>query len=517
MPYQKRQVKYNILAFVFLFCVSLYRKISLFYFPNDHIRTYIVFVSYAILIFIWVGFAFFRITQRHMRICLLLEGMMMLFGMTLRFVSDTFLSSEMLLTRICGLWIEATILPILLIGLFASMGLAQSDDYRLPVKWYFLLIPVLFMDYIIVTDEKRHFMFYVIPEEMPKPNNIFHPYIGSFLLTAMALFLVFARVFIIYNRNNTRHQRKSLRILIPLFEPILIFISSIGYFLARLQITDAIASIEIIELYAKFYYFEALTWEFYILVGLVPANNCFEEIFKASTVGMQIQRNDGSLLKSENAFDLGKEKIEALKKTGSLSLENGNELHSHEISNGLFIWNEDLSSIKSTISLLNESAEELSKEGEIIMEEIKAKKEEARLFVKNEIYDSMIREVETELDLIQDFLDKWKEKGDEDSLKNILILGVYIKRRCNLRLILEEKKVIPFSDFVISVNDLLKALKKKGTSTEYYQKTIYSNGGSEGIISLDIYANEILSENNNIFSGENLIQKFDEIEKILLN
>lgn len=92
----------------------------------------------------------------------------MLFGMTLRFVSDTFLSENMLLTRICGLWIEATILPTLLIGVFASMGLGQADTYRLPLKWYLLLIPVLFMDYFIVTDEKRHFMFYVVEDEFPQ-------------------------------------------------------------------------------------------------------------------------------------------------------------------------------------------------------------------------------------------------------------------------------------------------------------------------------------------------------------
>lgn len=476
MPYQKRQIKYNIWAFVFLFCVSLYRRVSKGLFPGEKLSTYIIFISYVLLILIWVGFVFLRITQKYMRTSLLLEGVIMLFGMTLRFISDTFFISDMVHTRIFGLWIEATILPTLLIGVFASMGLGQDDDFVVPAKWYLLSIPVLLMDYFVVTDEKRHFMFYVISSEMPQPNNIFHPFIGSFLLTAMALFLVTARVFIIFKRNNNRNQSKSLRILIPLFEPILIFISSIGYFLARLQITDAFASLEIIELYAKFYYLEALTWEFYILIGLVPANSCFEEIFKASTVRMQIIKNDGSVLKSENAADLGKNEVGALKEKGLIYFEDGNELHAHEILDGLFIWNEDLSTLKNTISKLNESAEELSKEGEIITEEIKAKKEEARLFVKNEIYDSMIREVSKELNLMQDFLDRWEKTGEIDNLKNVLILGVYIKRRCNLRLILKEKNTIPFSDFCISVKDMLKALKKKGVSTEFYKKQEFLKG-----------------------------------------
>ena len=85
----------------------------------------------------------------------------------------------------------ATLLPMVLLGFYAALGLGQADNYRFSRKWYLLLAPVLVMTYLFVTDEQRHFVCYIVPEEA-QPNLAFHPYIGTFLMCGIGLALVLA-------------------------------------------------------------------------------------------------------------------------------------------------------------------------------------------------------------------------------------------------------------------------------------------------------------------------------------
>ena len=128
-------------------------------------------------------------------------------------------------------------------------------------KWFWLLIPVAFTILIIVTDEQRHFVFFLDPSEA-QPNLMFHPYYGTFLLTAFGVFLMVIRVILIYKRNKGIQESGLLRFFIPCIEPILMVIFSFPYFMTSLNLIPAFVNIELIELFAKIYYMEVLTWEF---------------------------------------------------------------------------------------------------------------------------------------------------------------------------------------------------------------------------------------------------------------
>ena len=102
------------------------------------------------------------------------------------------------------MYIESTLLVGLTFGIFASLGIGQWDNYRPPRKWLLLLIPVIAMTFLSVTDESRHFMFYIIPDE-PQPNLNFHPNVGLFLMVGLAIALMIVRIFLIYRRNRIPH------------------------------------------------------------------------------------------------------------------------------------------------------------------------------------------------------------------------------------------------------------------------------------------------------------------------
>lgn len=161
MTARQRQLRLNILAFLLLFSVSLYRQLSLRYLPDDVFRTYILYACYVLLIGAWIVSINARITQKSMRLFLTLEAVVMLIGLSIRFLQDTFWYDNKPLMRVSGMYIESTLLVGLTFGIFASLGIGQWDNYRPPRKWLLLLIPVIAMTFLSVTDESRHFMFYM--------------------------------------------------------------------------------------------------------------------------------------------------------------------------------------------------------------------------------------------------------------------------------------------------------------------------------------------------------------------
>ena len=165
MSIRMKQIKMIISAMLLLIAVSAYRVWSLHYLPHDPFRTYVLYACYVFVFLLWGISIYSRVTQKSMRIWLYLEAGVMLFGLTTRFLQDTFWYSDIRLMRVSGLYIASTILLFLLLGTYASLGIGQNDQYFMDLKWLGFLVPVLAATYMIVTEEKRHFVFFIDPVE----------------------------------------------------------------------------------------------------------------------------------------------------------------------------------------------------------------------------------------------------------------------------------------------------------------------------------------------------------------
>lgn len=461
MGSQKKQILWNVLCFLLLFSVSLYRQISLRLWPGDHWRSWILYGCYVLLLGMWAWSILSRTAQRWMRICLLAEDALMLVGLTLRFLQDTFWTDNLLLTRVSGLWVGATLLPLAFLGLGASLGTGRSDEYKPPKAWYWLAAPLLVMVWLLVTDEQRHFVCYIVPSE-PQPNLIFHPYIGTFLIAGIIGALVLARVLVIYRRNRSFAPGALPRWLVPLFEPLLLLVFSFPFFVVSMDLIPALAGKEVLEFYAKLYYIEVLSWEFYIYIGLVPVNTEYRAVFAHSTVGMQILSRDGSLLRSEKARPVSKGELEQLRQEGTIRTQDGQELRLTRLKDGEFLYNQDLSLLLQTIEALNQNAETLAQEGELLAEELRTRNRESAVHAKNRIYDALTREAAPQLERMKELLNR----EDPESLEEIYLLGTWIKRRCNLRLIQGQSGLLSSEDLRLSLLDLEKALARHGIEAQ---------------------------------------------------
>ena len=462
MTERQRQICYNMAAFLLLFLVSLYRQLSLRYWPEDPCRTYVLYACYVLLLGIWALSIPVRVTQKNMRIFMLLQAAIIFFGATVRFLQDTFWTHNIYLTRISGLWLSASLLPLLLCGLYAALGIGQVDGYRIPRKWFWLIPPTLLMAALNVTDEYHHFMFFLIEDE-PQPNLEFYPNIGTFFMAGLALLLIIARILYIYRQNRILSSRKMLQVLVPLFEPSLLVVFSFTYFAGTLGRIPALKGMEVLELYAKLYYSEILTWEFFVYIGLIPTNMDYPEIFRHATVSMQIIQENGSRLLSKHAETVSDDMMDALKKQGHISIANAKELYIHHFEGGTLLWSKDLAKLKSTIESLDRSAEVLSEEGALLREEFKVRKQETALQTKRQIYDGLTDEVKGQLRMMNELTKKCSAASESSQLlRHLYLLGTYVKRRCNLRLIQRETGRISSDDLYLSLKDMISALNILG-------------------------------------------------------
>ena len=464
MTERKRQIWTCVWAFALLFLVSLYRQLSLRLLPHDPLRTYILYACYVCLLGGWAVSLKSRIVTKSMRVFLIADAAVMLLGLTVRFLQDTYWQQNIALTRLSGLFVLATILPMLTLGFFASLGAGKPDDFRVALPWYLLLLPVALVTALIVWDEQFHFMFYLDPSEA-QPNLNFHPNTGTFLVVLLSFLMVILRVLLIYRRNRSFTQSRLLRIFIPLFEPILTVLFTLEYFVVSLGLIPALRGMEVIELYAKIYAIEVLTWEFYIYIGLVPVNVEYQDIFEHADIGMQIVGDDGSRIRSRAATEVSPEQMDRLEAQGFLSLSQGTELHAHRIEGGMLLWNKDVSGLQSTIAQLQESAEVLSQEGALLEEEWKARDRETRLAAQNQVYDQLTNEVRDRLRRIRETAGRLSPDGENaEALHQLALLGTYVKRRCNLRILQldSEAGTISPEDLRYSLQDMLDALRWAG-------------------------------------------------------
>ena len=458
MDERKKSVIRLFAAAALLLAVSAYRQLSMQHWPEDSLRPYLVWAVYMLLLFGWQYTISTKITQKTMRTHLTAQNIISILYLTVRFVQDAFLYVNIPWMRFTGYFINIAAVFIPLFGLYGAFYLGRPEDYRISKKWYLLLIPACFLSVMALTNEWHHFLYYIVPEE-PQPNLYFHPYIGTYIIYLWGLWMIAHQVHVIYQRNGTTKSDPLYRKLIPFYEPILLFLFSIPY-----AATAYVVRFELVEYSAGLIFILVLCWELYILVGLIPVNTQYEEVFRRSTVAMQIlSPNDERIAVSENAAEITPAMLEALKQNQHFSVTEDVIMHLHQIPGGCMIWQTDLSQINHAFRELQRLNAELEEEQDLLAQEIRIQSDEASVQARNDIYDSLSTEVAGQLASLTTLLSK--ESLSTDDWNRICLIGTYIKRFCNLQLTYQEQKTIPMGDLAISLQDVAKCMKKLGIRT----------------------------------------------------
>ena len=445
-------------AAALLFAVSAYRQLSMQYWPEDSLRPYLVWAVYMFLLFSWQHTITTKITQKTMRNHLTAQNIVSILYLTVRFVQDAFLYVNIPWMRFTGYFINIAAVFIPLFGFYSAFYLGKPEDYQISKKWYLLLIPACFLSMLALTNDLHHFFYYIVPEE-PQPNLYFHPYIGTYIIYLWGLWMIGHQVYVIYQRNDTTKSDPLYRKLIPFYEPILLFLFSIPY-----AATAYVVRFELVEYSAGLIFIIVLCWQLYILTGLIPVNTQYEEVFRRSTVAMQIlSSNDERIAVSENAAEITPAMLEALKQNQHFSATEDITMNLHQIPGGYMVWQTDLSQINQALRELQSLNAELEEKRDLLAQEIRIQSDETSIQARNDIYDSLSAEVTGQLASLTTLLSK--ESLTADDWNRICLIGTYIKRFCNLQLTYQEQQMIPMGDLAISLQDMAKGMKNLGIQT----------------------------------------------------
>lgn len=455
MSERKKTVVRLFAAAALLFAVSIYRQISMRYWPKDYLRPYLVWAVYMLLLFSWQHTISTKIMQKTMRRHLTAQNMVSILYLTVRFIQDAFLYVNISWMRFTGYFINIAAIFIPLFGLYGAFYLSQAEDYRINKKWYLLLIPACGLSAMALTEDLHHFLYYIVPAE-PQPNLYFHPYIGTYIIHIWALSMIAYQVYVIYQQNGSTKSDPFYRKLIPFFEPILLLLFSVPYAWAAY-----VVQFEIVEYSAGLIFIIVLCWHLYILTGLIPVNTQYEEVFQRSTVGMQILTTSGErIAASENAAKITPTILEALQQHQRFSAAKNITLHLHPIPGRYMIWQTDLSQIHQALQQLKRLNTELEEKQDLLAQEIRIQSDEASIQARNDIYDSLSSETSRQHSLMKEILSK--ATLSKDDWNRLCLIGTYIKRFSNLRLTDQDQHRIPMSDLAISLQDMIQCMKTLG-------------------------------------------------------
>lgn len=458
MDERKKSVVRLFAAAVLLFAVSAYRQLSMRYLPEDSLRPYLVWAVYMLLLFGWQYTITTKIMQKSMRSHLTAQNIVSILYLTVRFVQDAFLYVNIPWMRFTGYFINIAAVFIPLFGFYSAFYLGKPEDYQISKKWYLLLIPACFLSMLALTNDLHHFLYYIVPEE-PQPNLYFHPYIGTYIIYIWGLSIISYQVYVIYQRNGTAKSDPFYRKLVPFYEPILLFLFSIPY-----AATAYVVRFELVEYSAGLIFIIVLCWQLYILTGLIPVNTQYSEVFRRSTVAMQILSPDGERIAvSENAAEITPVMLETLKREQQFSSTEDITMHLHRIPGGYMIWQTNLSQINGVLRELKFLNAELEEKQDLLAQEIRIQSSEASVQARNDIYDSLSSKVAGQLALIEEALSK--EALSSEDWNRVCLIGTYIKRFCNLQLTYQEQQTIPIGDLAISLQDMAKCMKNIGIRT----------------------------------------------------
>ena len=450
----KKEAKRIAAALILLCAVSIYRQAGIRFFPDDLVRPVVVYVIYLALLAGWNGSIRTRITQGNMRIFMLASQAFMFIGITTRFLQDVLLHYDSYLMRVSGYWAGAPVFVFPLLGLLAAFGLGKTEEYRVNRKWFFLFIPAGILVLLLLTNEHHYFIFL---QELPV-SIYFRPNAGMILLLVWAFSLEFARIFLIYRRSRETKDYPRFRI-VPLLIPVFMLVISVYYLFISF-----VVDFELIEFYIFIYFLEIMVWESCIMIGMVPVNTHYEEVFDRSTVAMQILNQNGEpYLKSANAPVLSPVLVAQLMQEGIVRMPKGQELHIRTIHGGFVVWQNDISQTLALIDELQKSAERLEYESDILRNELKIQSDTVSVKEQIRIYNQLTDEIGGQLNLLHRLLQDRDVVKDKDALfKKICLVGTYVKRRCNLRLIEQSDGVIANEELSFCYDELSGCLHQMG-------------------------------------------------------
>ena len=403
-----------------------------------------------------------RILHQAVRRYLLLGCAMTVLWLFLRTIKYRFFVDHDVMRHLWYLYyVPQTLAP--LFSLFAALQLGRREGDALSSGWYLLFIPAALLIGGVLTNDLHLMAFRIVPGAVTLEADYTHGWV-YYLAMAWTVGLLLATGVMLYCKCRVSESRQYAWV------PLCVFGS--GFVLCLLSFTDVYPLHEIPECVCLTF---VASWESCLQVGLLPTNGHYRYFFSESTVAAQIvDRHGAPVYRAKNAPNLTPNQLEAAAHESILLIAD-TRLQSAPVQDGRVYWVEDIAKINRIQAQLAEINAQLSDENELIQAENTLKRQRAQIEEKNRLMDEMIALVQPQLLQINRIL----EEESVQNLKQVCLLGAYIKRRVNLALICDKKAVVHVDELAHCIRESLTYLTQYGTVCALHQE------GKDGVSSRD--------------------------------
>jgi len=408
------------------------------------------------LLFVWVVSVQRRLVNRNVRRLMLMVGGLLLFWLLDKIVKWDFTGSvthPLVRYLWYGFYVGMLFVPTL--GAFIINYLGKPENYSHPKKLNFLLLPPAVMLLIVFTNDlhEKVFVFYngIIN------FNLEYGYDWVYFLV-MGWFVVMGFYFVVMMLVKSRvpgsKRLQMMPVLIMSFAALFWIGYSMRLYNCDLTVMDCLIIV--------------LLLESAIQSGLLPSNTRYQEIFDTTTIPVLIVDNDYRPCFVSGSAQSVPETQMRQSADGTVDLGN-TLLRSARIQAGRVVWKDDITQLNELRSRLQDTLEQLDEENVLLQAELELKENRAKTDEQNQLYDRIVREVESQLLNIDKLLCSIEEEPENirNRLARICVLGSYIKRRGNLLLLGEDKEGVEARELEYCIRESLDNLNLTGIFTSF--------------------------------------------------
>lgn len=441
-----------LMIFVFTLIIAAYSCRLLAWFNiGGNYPSYVRAALYLLLFVLWGYSLDQRIIQKSVLHCLRLMDVLMLIWLTLRTLKYEVVT-DMTVARYLWYLYYLPIIFIPLLGVYIAIFLGKSENYQLSKKsWLLSLIPAALFLTVITND--LHQQVFVFESGIPGvPDNkvVFHRPVYFVILVWIVGCVCFSIVQLL---KKNRLPSIGKRRMMPFVLSCVMLLYGVLYLLGFQVVRDVFGDMNVM-----FCLFYAAIYESCIHCRMIQSNTGYVELYEATTLASCIADQNGHiLLRSRTAG----ENMVCPQEGESIVCSDGMRISAAPVKDGFVIWGDNVQHLAELRARLDENKRKKENNKKKLKDAYLVQKQLYELTEKNHIYDELEEKHKKQTERIKELLEQCRNAKPpkmREHMKEILLLGTYIKRSANLYFLSQEYEKLPQQELRLTIDELVRAM-----------------------------------------------------------
>ncbi len=417
-----------------------------------HIRIFISLLYFTVDV-VWLYDIIKRFIQKNMRNVLIASDILMMYWHILRLIKYEFVLEGTTLSRYMwySYYIPLTFIPVLFF--WAALYIGRTEQSTISAKWYWVLIVPFAVSLGVMTNDWHQMAFRFYGTDKHK-WALDYSY-GPLYYIAVAILAVSLMGIMVLSIRSSVRTKQWIYIAIVLFFLCDGILYMTGYASGDSDKAILKKMFEMPEFVSIYF----LTfWETLVYLHMIPSNEGYEQFFEKSSLRAGLADLSGDIrIKSSEQMNVTPQEIVSSLDDTVLTEDGRFVLKSYEMKRGIFCWEENIEELSRLNEELEDNCNYLVEENYMINKMNKLDELTKRDKQKNEVYDSIARNVMPQIVKVSGILNQLPEDEDEFSknMKYASVFMVYIKRCSNLRLLANSGEYIDIEELGISISESL--------------------------------------------------------------